>query len=60
MEEQTQKMRLIVNGAINIFESEGLDLPGLLKEQDRPDLFTALDAVMTALYWLQRELAPAQ
>lgn len=60
MEEQTQKMRLIVNGAINIFESEGLDLPGLLKELDRPDLLTALDAVITALYWLQKELAPAQ
>lgn len=53
MDERTQKMRLIVNGAISIFESEGLDIAQTLQEQHREDLFAALDAVTTALYWLQ-------
>ena len=60
MDEKTQKMRLIVNGAISFFENEGLELPGLLKEQNRTDLFLVLDAIMTALYWLQRELTTVQ
>lgn len=60
MDERTQKMRLIVNGAISFFENEGLELPGLLKEQNRTDLFLVLDAIMTALYWLQRELTTIQ
>ena len=60
MDEKTQKMRLIVNGAISFFENEGLELPGLLKEQNRTDLFLVLDAIMTALYWLQRELTTIQ
>ena len=60
MDEKTQKMRLIVNGAISFFENEGLELPTLLKEQNRTDLFLVLDAIMTALYWLQRELTTVQ
>lgn len=60
MDEREQRMRLIVNGAISLYESEGLELPGLLREQNRTDLLIALDAVMTALYWLQGELATGQ
>lgn len=57
MDERTQKMRLIISGAISFFENEGLELPMLLQEQDRADLFLVLDTIMTALYWLQHELA---
>ena len=56
MDERTQRMRLIVNGAISFSESEGLEIPELLKELDRTDLSIVFDAIMTALYWLQREL----
>ena len=56
MEPNIQKLRLIVNGAVSLYEGQGLEIPGLLKAQDREDLLTVLDAVTTALYWMQAEL----
>lgn len=57
MDEQIQKMRLIVNGAVSIYEGQGLEIPGLLIAQNRGDLLTVMDALVTALYWLQENLA---
>lgn len=51
-----QKLRLIVNGAISIYEGEGLEIPTLLKAQERIDLCEAYDILGVALYWLQSEL----
>ena len=56
MDERTQKMRLIVNGAVSLYEGQGLEIAALLNEQGRNDLLTTLDAITTALYWLQAEL----
>lgn len=56
MELNIQKLRLIVNGAVSLYEGQGLEIPGLLKAQGREDLLTVLDAVTTALYWMQAEL----
>lgn len=55
-EQSKQKMRLVVNGAVSIYEEEGLEIPGILKEHERTDLREAYDAIGTALYWLKREL----
>ena len=56
MDERTQKMRLIVNGAVSLYEGQGLEIAALLNEQGRNDLLTTLDAITTALYWLQVKL----
>ena len=55
-EQQEQKMRLIVNGAVSIYEGDCLEIPTLLKEQERSDLCEAYDAIGTALYWMKDEL----
>ena len=57
MDAQIQKMRLIVNGAVSIYEGQGLEIISLLKEQNRDELLDAMDCIMTALYWVQDELA---
>lgn len=51
-----QKMRLIVNGAVSIFEGEGLEIPAILKEKEQNKLREAYDAIGAALYWLKNEL----
>lgn len=51
-----QKMRLIVNGAISIYEGEGLEIPAVLKAQGQEELCEAYDALGAALYWLKNEL----
>ena len=56
MDQKSQRMRLIVNGAVSIYEGQGLDMAQLLHDQGRNDLLTTLDALTTALYWLQAEL----
>ena len=57
MEERSkQKMRLIVNGAVSIYEGECLEIPALLKAQERPDLCEDYDAIGVALYWIKEEL----
>lgn len=53
---EKQKLRLIVNGAISIYECEGLEIPTVLKSQERTDLCEAYDILGTALYWLKNEL----
>ncbi len=57
MEAQIQKLRLIVNGAVCLYEGQGLEIPELLESQHREDLLTVLDAIVAALYWVQEELA---
>ena len=57
MDLDIQQLRLMVWGAISLYEGEGLEIGQLLKEQKRNDLITVLDAIMEALYWLQGELA---
>ena len=57
MGEREQKMRLIVNGAVSLYEGQGMELVNILTVQRRNDLLTVLDALTTALYWLQEELA---
>ena len=49
-------MRLAVNGAVSIYEGQGLEIVQILKEQGRDDLMTVLDAITTAMYWVQEEL----
>ena len=56
MDARMQRLRLMICGAVSLYESRGLDIPPLLIENGRPDLADALDAVMTALYWAQAEL----
>ena len=56
MNHQIQKMRLIVNGAVCLYEGQGLEIYQILKAQNRDDLLTVLDALATALYWMQEEL----
>ena len=51
-----QKMRLAVNGAVSIYEGQGLEIVQILKAQGRNDLVGVLDAIMTAMYWMQEEL----
>ena len=57
MDAQMQRLRLIVNGAVSLYEGQGLEIPVLLAAQHRDDLITVLDALVTALYWIQEELA---
>ncbi|MBQ2433681.1 MAG: hypothetical protein II266_04575 [Clostridia bacterium] len=57
MNEQTaQKIRLIINGAINCYEGECIDIPDILKAENRPDIRDAYDAIGTALYWIKEEM----
>lgn len=56
MDTQIQKMRLIINGAVCLYEGRGLEIPGILKAHNRTDLLMVLDALILALYWLQEEL----
>ena len=51
-----QKMRLAVNGAVSIYEGQGLEIVQILKAQGRDDLVAVLDAITTAMYWVQEEL----
>ena len=56
MDIQIQKLRLIVNGAVCLYEGQGLEIPELLAAQHRDDLLGVLDAIVAALYWMQEEL----
>ena len=56
MDERVQKTRLIVFGAVSLYEGQGLDMARALTNQNRADLVTVLDAMTTALYWLQQML----
>jgi len=56
MDTLIQKMRLIVNGAVCLYEGQGLDIPGILETHNREDLLIVLDALILALYWMQDEI----
>ena len=56
MDALIQKMRLIVNGAVCLYEGQGLEIPGILESHNREDLIIVLDAIIMALYWIQEEL----
>ena len=56
MDALIQKMRLIVNGAVCLYEGQGLEIPGILESHNRKDLIIVLDALIMALYWMQEEL----
>lgn len=56
LDAQSQKMRLIVNGAISLYEGEGMEIPAILKAQNRIDLLNVLDIVVAALYCLRDEM----
>ena len=60
MESKIQRMRLIVNGAVSLYEGEGLEIVQVLKELNRDDLLTVMDSLMTAMYWLQDILEDRQ
>lgn len=51
-----QKMRLIVNGAVCLYEGQGLEIAQVLRAQGREDLVAVMDALTTAMYWIQVEL----
>lgn len=51
-----QKMRLVIWGAIYLYEGQGLEIPGILEALNRDDLLIVLDALILALYWMQKEL----
>lgn len=53
MDAQIQKLRLIVNGAVRLYEGQGLEIPAVLAAQNRDDLVNVLDAIVAALYWVQ-------
>lgn len=56
MAPKMQKLRLIVNGAVCLYEGQGLEIPEVLAAQNRDDLLNVLDAIVAALYWMQEEL----
>ena len=56
MDTQIQKLRLIVNGAVCLYEGQGLEIPELLKAHRRVVLLNVLFAIVAALYWMQQEL----
>ena len=53
MDADIQKLRLIVNGAVSLYEGQGLEIAQILQKQNRNDLLAVLDGMTTALYWMQ-------
>jgi hypothetical protein len=53
---KVKMMRLLLNGAITIYECEGPEIAGLLHKQDDRRLFAAFDAIGAALYWMKNEV----
>ena len=53
MEQKMKKLRLIVNGAIVIYENEGQEIASSL---EKPELLDAQDTLGTALYWMRNEI----
>ena len=54
--ESLNLLRLILNGAITIYESAGLEIAEMLRQQDKKDLFRALDTIAAALYLSKEEV----
>ena len=53
VDQEIQKLRLIVNGAVSLYEGQGLEIAQILQRQGRDELLTVMDAITTALYWMQ-------
>ena len=56
--ESLNLMRLVLNGAISIYEAEGLEIAAILHQQGNKELLRALDAVAAALYFSKEEPRP--
>lgn len=50
-------MRLVLTGAIAIWENEGTEVSAMLMRDNNRRLFDAMGAISTALYWVDNELA---
>lgn len=50
-------MRLVLTGAIAIWENEGTEVSAMLMRDNNRRLFDAMDAIGTAIYWVENELA---
>ena len=50
-------MRLVLTGAITIWENEGTEVSAMLMRDNNRRLFDAMDAIGTAIYWVENELA---
>ena len=50
-------MRLVLAGAITIWENQGSEVSAMLMRDNNRRLFDAMDAIGTALYWVDNELA---
>lgn len=47
------EMRLLVEGAITLYEGDAMGLQTLARENDQPEAATAIDTIGTALYGLR-------
>jgi len=45
------QIRLILDGAIHLFENDAAAISAILKDQEKDGLFTALDSIGEALCW---------
>ena len=50
-------MRLVLAGAITIWENQGSEVTAMLMRDNNRRLFDAMDAIGTVLYWVDNELA---
>ena len=50
-------MRLVLAGAITIWENQGSEVSAMLMRDNNRRLFDAMDAIGTALYWVDNEWA---
>ena len=54
------EMRLLVEGAITLYEEDAMPLQHLAQERHQPEAATALDTIGTALYTLREHLRRLQ
>ena len=53
-------MRLLVEGAITLYEEDALSLQSLARDNQQPEAATAFDTIGTALYNLREHLRKLQ
>ena len=54
--ESLNLLHLILTGAIAIYDSKGMEIVEVLRQQNRNDLFRALDTIAAALYLSREEV----
>ena len=54
--ESLNLLRLILNGAITIYEADGMEIAKMLHQQNNKELFRALDTIAAALYLSKEEV----